>query len=1349
MLKTAKSLILLISFMVSCSAWAHWDQLSQTQTKQGQFQFEYDSTVKEVRWSVRKGKFGKTRKKGPFKLSDQAFHANFEQLMTDLKSIGPTENYINELLNQVEELRYTTHNACINIPIDPKGQDFTKNLGTLVEEIQKIESRMTSETEVYRSQKLWEMTDHRGVKIVLRGETDKEGELKNIAVFTIPANMKVFVEVHDHGIVVKDDKKTNVMSFKLVNQDQRKLLFISKALEKKSWHDYQHEVFEIKNNNSKLNLDLVSNDIVKSDVEKNGITLTTNEASHFPVKRISADGDYIPLADIREYKDKLTYFISSDHFEWFFEKASPQFERCMQYHVLQRSAGLINLHDESLKNYCEDISIWSVIDKFSNEFVQKRSDEVNQKKADELRRELMMCLKEKQIIDKTGIFSFQVPDEKFQAIADDCNKKLAIHLLRSDTVDNLKSIKLSHHSDALEEAFVKDVVKRGFDDCVKNKNVEKIKDCLTKVKNIEVSTQFYSELSLSPVVEEVHKKQKRTFLEVYKKCEEREVSYIESPEYLSRIKKCGTDLVINMELEFINFNLKSLGREISEVNYEDVSNVDWQSLKGLMKECLQSEFDTLADFSEMRESHDSKRSLCRMRVLKDKLPELYLKKNATVVSKIISDSKDVEKVLASLKSYMSLNLEKFNTLSDINSYLSKQMPVLLSMALKEFYFDRCEHFKQNCDENKELDQKLKLVIGSSDRRPFSQALLKYFISLQDKHDARSLEIHALDLARSITREIAKSNATEEHSKIYEDCLAGFRPNRDSDIAQYSLKCDKVLFSLGHFESVKGKYESLVSLHYPLSSNEANAILTPLQYYKDCLLSLDIQNKLSFEGYVNKTRGCDSLLAMEVGSNLIEHKAKGMKNLFKKADQDKVETNSRSCLAKILSDTEKEIGYSIGTDKTIRSPSQLFSQTVIKANGQLSILSLLDPTLNFEYEFRHKDRDQIISFIEKLGESSVFDQNKFEERISLCMKSAEDLSFATFRDFIVSNIPVIYPSNANKVSQDEIMKSFFDFELLDLILKYTKRHANSFDSRTDSAPLGQRLITTELSLKALSNFIGILGEYLGQGYFFDPAQMKTELVVFQGELKDFLEWSLTQTEQPTIDEFKLFFKESKIADHMALAVMSQRVRNRFEGFINDMKNKELNSYLSRKGKKTESQLSATDKKEYQKIVTKYDRLFALSKQMTSSYDFRRIIRPQGQKGEKLVQEIKDKFLLPGILGTQTKSRDLESIDKQMADFILADNTDGGFTEQFVAKIAQYELDLDEGSHWAITKWFFYDDGDFSWNSLRNTKSGREAIEYYGKFILLPKILGQKLNSQTEALRQERFKKLLSKAQSEND
>lgn len=321
-------------------------------------------------------------------------------------------------------------------------------------------------------------------------------------------------------------------------------------------------------------------------------------------------------------------------------------------------------------------------------------------------------------------------------------------------------------------------------------------------------------------------------------------------------------------------------------------------------------------------------------------------------------------------------------------------------------------------------------------------------------------------------------------------------------------------------------------------------------------------------------------------------------------------------------------------------------------------------------------------------------------------------------------------------------------MIDLIIKFKSLRGDEEGILNSSASPLDRVVTPAMGIKALANMITVVGSYISKGFIFDPDRMKTELVVFKAEFKNALHWLNNTSEIVRVRDLERFFIESKAADHLALAEISENVHRQFMNFITEMEREDFDSFKSRTKNSSYQNLSAVQKKDYHSLGAKYRKLRELVKQMTSSYDFRRIMRTGSRRGERLIGYIKENYLLVKVLGDNVSASVKRKISFDVARLVVEDNTEGGFAEQFVKNVAQHTLNVQSNNKWSITKWLFYDNEDFDWGNLRRTQAGRTALSYYCEYVLLPKMLNARLSKTVMRQRAEHFVALLKKAQGQN-
>ncbi|MCP4914343.1 MAG: hypothetical protein GY909_14615 [Oligoflexia bacterium] len=620
-------------------------------------------------------------------------------------------------------------------------------------------------------------------------------------------------------------------------------------------------------------------------------------------------------------------------------------------------------------------------------------------------------------------------------------------------------------------------------------------------------------------------------------------------------------------------------------------------------------------------------------------------------------------------------------------------------------------------------------------------LLKFFTFIRPYETVREVGRFAIGESRN--------QISSELDSEYKKCIEAIAPNGKSDLYSSVLSCDKKWF--GSFVTVRAqrRFNDEVSYHFRLSSNKANLILSPLSYLTHCLNDIDKSNSKSLEEYKESALACTSIVHWDISYNVSSAKIDGFKPILDTNGFDPAVTSFcyNNLLLKINREG-KDNPLRVALDDSNGSRSLIAMQNKVRERNPYgaSILANIRTGFNWDFEYRVNDKRNMFILIDAIASNSQFNNDFFTENLSKCQKDIDDFIIAGFRNYLVKSIPGIELDEQNY----KLMVDFFDAELLQLFFRFQKLNENfEVGALGGSLVPNERVITPELGLTALQNFIKVMGDYIARGFIFDKPAMRTELVVFQGELKDFLEWYLANPRNVKISEAREFFQESKLADHLAMAVVSEMVKVQFDDFLKTMKNEELEAFYRRIDCRHRNCMSDAEVSEERGIKSKYILLNSLATEMTKSYDFRRIIRPQSQQGERFVNYIKDNFLLVKIIGYNPTNRVITEIKRMAGRFIIDDKTDGGFAERFVAQVAQHHLNVQEDNKWWITKFLFYDSGDFNWRSIRNTEAGRTAIEYYGKNLLLPKVFGQRQSQYSINLHTKEFHRLLKRAQSQHD
>lgn len=677
-----------------------------------------------------------------------------------------------------------------------------------------------------------------------------------------------------------------------------------------------------------------------------------------------------------------------------------------------------------------------------------------------------------------------------------------------------------------------------------------------------------------------------------------------------------------------------------------------------------------------------------------------------------------------------------------------------------------------------LDEKLGQLLGDNSGRPLSLKAKGFFSELERKgsqgttdkkeHFRIALreflkEFHKekapwLTVSKIGDRVLIASEREEMAARVdvkYRTCIDDFNPNGSLAFSRIYDACEKQRLSGVSLELSRKKLQERVSQNFPLISSKANRALAPIQYLEVCHKKVDPFGTKSLEDYQKLLDGCNRVAELDVSYNLSLAKVEGYRPLLSRKGHHDVVT--AYCYNILFSQISQNANNNLMAESKdfadgYRDLSKMQSDQRSRNLDGASLLSYLSGNSITDEQFAESDVKNVLGLINTFAANESLSSEWWGEKLAHCEKGTDDFVMTSFREFVIESIPSLNFGNGED-QNTKLMRNFLDLELVELILKFKKAGESKVSGFVDLGALipGERLITAELGVTALTNFIQILGGFLDRGFIYDEETMRSELVIFQSELKGFLTWSLSSPENISIREARDFFSESKLAEHLALAVVSELAQNQFKTGIGNLKRDELAKFYQSAGcrEQRESCLSRYEKRNLAKISTKYEKLEALAAEMTSSYDFRRIIRPESSEGEELISLIKDTYLMPKILGQTVSAQAEERMMKGIGDAIIGDNTDGGFAERFVEEIAQFELEKEKNERWGITKLLFFDSGDFDWEKLRVTDSGQKALQYYTRYIMLPQYLGRRQSETTNRIRLERFRRLLTDAQGEND
>jgi hypothetical protein len=1263
--------------------------------------------------------------------------------------------------------------------------------GPLLNELNRLESNARSIASIYRSVVLIQVEGAEKKIYDLRAQLNRDDGIQN---FTVTSHSNLRTNSPDGWILfhTRDNQIIFGMKYYPATGDLLPRLVIAKQVKDKSiFNEFRIHYFIEREGRGLTLVPYASNAPDQKITKEGSIPLTTFEAPHFPVLKLD-EGEYIPDAtegELLDLVEGLGLIENQEQREEILEKTKSIYKRCVIERARVRASEHLQSKDQTLKEGClrvqaiEGVNLW-----FREELLT-----VVGKKEASLTNNLLSCFNRGQFFERVNSMRAanwdkldRISHSDFKRILDLCVTGVRSEIGRITLTEELSGDPLVSRSmvkGVKNETLVDDVIVKGRDLCLEIAGTGFHDACTEMAREKAMGSLFQSLLAqkanalssrLNIPVVEFRKKVGDEFMACEEKSLEmashalkKESSHIKLQ---SLLKNCAVDAFIKFELLVGESGLIVLLREIPALKEQlpDESTLSGSNVG--MQICLKEELSQLNSVREIVEHAESIRFGCAMTSVRSTAPHAYAKTFKKSLETLFREEIDVGLIMRDIARYIERYLGPANSTAEVQEILKVMAPQSYAIIVQAYIESRMKFAGSMQDEARKA---LRLVIPFD--RPTKRDIESYFKTIHAREGIRGLEVISNDIYRRVEQVISplylrdvlsdsllvekeRDEYADKIDEVYQQCMNTYRPNTSMNLDDLILTCEKKRSGRLLFLLAKRGLDRDVSMHFPLSSPEANNILSPVNYLFNCIEGMEKRSDTSFDEYERLIHTCVFFTKIDISNNIARTKIDSMMPILSKVRGQNPLAVSSQCYVDILGSVletlsvkdEAALASGLARGQKSRKLVDIFRAAHAAVPGAGALLSQLSASDNPDYEYRHGDAQVLNELITLVSHEPRLQESWATEKGEKCLEVSSQQIYSSFREYVVKSLPMVYSSGLDPKVVSDVMYSFLDLDLVEMLLRFIKVKSDIIDVRGASVVPSERLVTPELALTSLSNFVTILGQYISQGFVFDYAGMKTELVVFQGELKDFLGWYINSPSEVKIGDTEEFFKGSKLADHLSLAVVSKNTRDQFDRFLNQMESAELAKFpLISERTRGAPATNRTRREKRAEVTARFVRLKTLATTMTKAYDFKRIVRPESQGGERLLAYIKERYLLPLIMGYPNDPRVEASVREKVAQLILADNTAGGFAERFVKEVAQHQLNSQSNSTWGITKWLFYDTGDFNWERLRSTKSGQEAMTYYGRYLLLPRILGQELSHENKALREKRFNELLKKAQSEND
>ena len=1278
---------------------------------------------------------------GPFSVNNpDEINKSMDEIESVLKSHNISDDDMLAVRERISEFHYISRTGCraLHFSVDSEMNESKNAIESLLNQVTRISTFERESENPIRSQLIDTFKIDEDTKIQLRMNLDSNGKFMSFS-FAKDSNENVQGRERNlsnsmdgyswyslgNSVYLKNEKGDIVLSvnldhFKressetgesggLILVRNRRSHFIES--EQRSYIRLNSQAYgETTETDKDWTIQRYSMSRFNDNVSREGVALSSSFAEHTPVVQVQGSSVYFP--PLAQESDLLSRYPS---FQWNdYRPLQETYNECMgERETLlseQRLNGqdVLNVNEKENVRFCERMSLLNSLN--LNEDLAFRS-----------------CLLEKKILL---------------------------------TVEGFESLNYNAVKEYNDTQFSEDV-----SSCVKVNSAQSLESALfLRVENNKISLTLQQREALASFLDTCVQSREAN------ECEEQARGYLdfqETFEFLEGVSKtefsCNSlDIENNHSFEACLENAKNSALDSYEdyffkeafhsIKLNQTESVDYEKIRNEFKMCMNGELDKQNQTLAIKEKWYQIEQYCLLENLKQEAKTSF---NHLALSKLDELMGWVEPMLQEdlgheLREVISQEIEKWTNFSDYEEIKEKIAISTYSILLSHYL----EHKIQDVDD-REFQAKMRsfLLTENGDISPAQGASSNMGMPLRlssrsigrrlesrissipararlsfVKNFINTVELTAFGYTEAKLRESEEDQLDDEVYTRTENerraCIENIDTSMNTLFSDEMKLCQMESFSKIQLEQARVEFEGLVGTQIQLNSIEANEQLKIIPQLKECLNRYEAITYYSDKRFEHLMKGCFIAAKISLETSLLKLKLNSYGELGSASLQD-----LSLCKGSLFNDTE------------IEEDDSLFNQWT------------------FEDLSKEENLSDATRFLEKLSLHSGAIQSNFGSCLSRVEKTLTD----SVKAFFVDQIPALQDTMDGHLDNEknrEVLNTFFDEELISLLIDFT--NLSDQERTQDQYDLGgvvaeERVLTTGLGTSSLRHFLSSLGHYFDKGFIFDESAMRTELVVFKSELKDFLRWYKSNPDDVTIREAKSFFSESELGEHLAMAAVSERVYTRFTSGINTMREEELKDFFSQSNCKSyyncferrRRNSNILLKEKYDAIIEKYDNLLELTKTMTASYDFRRIIRPETREGQEIISLAHDVVIAPEIFGVSGHIQGEENLMRSVGKTILADNTDGGFSERFVEEIVQHSLDQEEASRSALGKWLFYDHGDFDWDTLRKTESGQVALNYYARFIMLPRMLDQRQSSYIENLRQTQFEKLMRQAQDENE
>lgn len=483
---------------------------------------------------------------------------------------------------------------------------------------------------------------------------------------------------------------------------------------------------------------------------------------------------------------------------------------------------------------------------------------------------------------------------------------------------------------------------------------------------------------------------------------------------------------------------------------------------------------------------------------------------------------------------------------------------------------------------------------------------------------------------------------EDVAEEVDECFDNYRPTqRDVSVQGFIANCEIKRWKSLTFYKGKKFFEKEISKYFDLESIKANELMGVNQFLKRCLRDKE-KSAQGLQDYKTGAMHCVTIAYIDLKQNIYKYQSID-KNLTNLAGDNEIYLNSFNCLKEklikhekannldsdILDGVERLIDYSYTAPTTVRFMSSIFSSVGF------------DSIENYEVY-----RGNLNSYMESfsIDDSRLLIQSLDES----CFANFESERVQAVRDGIIklAGLDTLNLTTNLNESAKEVFADAIDLELVEMLLSDDYLlNEEFFQLRLAGNSPETQYVNKKMTIDFLVNTVNGISNLLKEGFYSDPDQAKTALVTFSSRLKELIEIAEANQRPFHMHDLLGILQQHALFDTLAIGFLSKHMRHKISGGLLNFRDEQIQQ-LDFRINDIEKLIEGDIRTEHLAMRNAINRSLRSDRNFRAAGLFSGSSDPQGRA---IINLIKEKIILPQLLGGEPTVETLEELDSKIVDF----------------------------------------------------------------------------------------------------